>query len=92
MLTSVDARRRWFGTFFLILAVGMLLWGFTFLGPVLVKNPPLFVGYWLTDLALTIAAFSIAVYDMRVMRARIREERKSAFQRAFGDIIDGDPK
>ena len=33
MLNSADARRRWFGVFFLILAVGMLIWGQTVLEP-----------------------------------------------------------
>jgi hypothetical protein len=87
MLTSVDARRRWFGTFFLILAGGLLIWGLTFLGPVLIQDPLLFVVYWLADFALTILAFGIAVYDMSVMRRRIKEEQKAEFDRAFNDIL-----
>ena len=47
MLTSVDARRRWFGTFFLIVAGGMLLWGFTFLAAFLVKQLDLATVRWL---------------------------------------------
>jgi uncharacterized membrane protein len=88
MLTALDARRRWFGTFFLIVAGGLLLWGLTFLGPLLVRNPFLFVAYWLTCFGLTIVSFAIAVYDLRVMRRRMREEQKVAFDKAFQDIID----
>jgi hypothetical protein len=87
MLTSVDARRRWFGMFFLILAGGQLVWGLTFLSPVLLQNPPLFVAYWLTCFGLTILAFGIAVYDLAIMRRRLRQEQKSAFDRAFRDVL-----
>src|ERR1044071_9102646 len=88
MLTSVDARRRWFGTFFLILAGGLLVWGLTFLAPVLLRNPLLFVFYWFICFALTMLSFGIALYDVSVMRRRIREERRSAFNRAFSDIVE----
>jgi hypothetical protein len=92
MLTPVDARRRWFGTFFLIVAGGMLLWGFTFLGPALVKRPLVFVIYWITCLGFTLLSFLIAVYDMRVIRKRVREEKRSAFNKAFGDVADKEEK
>jgi hypothetical protein len=88
MLTSVDARRRWFGLFFLILAGGQLVWGLTFLGSILLRNPPLFVFYWLTCFSLTILSFSIAIYDLRIMRRRLREEQKSAFNKAFSDVVE----
>lgn len=86
MLTSVDARRRWFGAFFLIIAGGLLLWGFTFLGPTLVKSPLLFVSYWSACLLFTLLAFGIALYDMIVIRRRIRDEKRAAFNRAFSDV------
>jgi membrane protein implicated in regulation of membrane protease activity len=88
MLTSVDARRRWFGTFFLIVAGGMLVWGFTFLAAALIRRPVLFVIYWIVCLLFTLLSFAIAVYDMRVIRKRVREEKKSAFNKAFSDIVD----
>ena len=88
MLTAVDARRRWFGTFFLIVAGGLLIWGLTFLGPALMRSPLLFVAYWLTCFGLTLASFAIAVYDFRVMRRRLRDEQKTAFNKAFEDIIE----
>jgi hypothetical protein len=86
MLTSVDARRRWFGAFFLIIAGGMMLWGFTFLGPFLVRNPFWFVIYWLICFGFTILSFAIAIYDMMVIRRRMRDEKRSAFNKAFSDI------
>lgn len=86
MLTSVDARRRWFGAFFLIIAGGLLLWGFTFLGPTLVKNPLLFVVYWSACLIFTLLSFCIALYDMMVIRRRVREEKRAAFNRAFTEV------
>ena len=88
MLTSVDARRRWFGTFFLIVAGGMLVWGFTFLAPFLIRRPMLFVIYWIACLGFTTLSFAIAVYDMHVIRKRVRDEKKSAFNKAFSDIVD----
>ena len=39
MLTPLDARRRWFGAFFLILSAGMLVWGTTFLSAYLMRHP-----------------------------------------------------
>jgi hypothetical protein len=86
MLTSVDARRRWFGAFFLIIAGGLMLWGFTFLGSTLVKSPILFVCYWSACLIFTLLAFGFALYDMIVIRRRIRDEKRQAFNRAFSDV------
>jgi TRAP-type C4-dicarboxylate transport system permease small subunit len=88
MLTSVDARRRWFGAFFLILAGGMLAWGLTFLEPTLVAHPALFISFWLSCFGLTVVAFCIALYDLRIMRRRIRTEQKIAFERAFQDVLE----
>lgn len=63
-----------------------MLWGFTFLGPTLVKSPLLFVSYWSSCLLFTLLAFAIALYDMIVIRRRIRDEKRAAFNRAFSDI------
>lgn len=86
LIRPIDERRRWFGAFFLILAGGLLLWGLTFLSGYLVRRPFLFVAYWLCCFGLTGLSFAIAVYDMKVMRRRIREEQKSAFQKAFSEF------
>ena len=66
----------------------MLAWGLTFLAPRLLRSPIAFVGYWITCFGLTSIAFSIAIYDMRVMRRRLRDEEKSAFHNAFRDITE----
>ena len=86
MLTAVDARRRWFGSFFLILAVGFLLWGLTIFKGFLVERPTAFVVYWLSCFALTALSLGIAVYDLFVMRRRIRTEKRAAFERAFKEV------
>ena len=88
MLTAVDARRRWFGTFFLIIAGGLMVWGLTFLAAFLLHNPVVFVFYWVTCFGLTMLSFGIALYDMRVIRRRIRAEQKSTFERAFNDLVE----
>ncbi|HEX7858714.1 MAG TPA: phage holin family protein [Verrucomicrobiae bacterium] len=90
MLTSMDARRRWFGAFFLIIAGGMLLWGLTFLSATLVKNPLLFVLYWSGCMAFTVLAFAVALYDMIVIRRRLREQKRAEFNRAFSDIDESE--
>jgi hypothetical protein len=45
MLTSLDARRRWFGAFFLILSLSLLIWGTTLLSDYLQHRPMLFIAY-----------------------------------------------
>lgn len=90
MLTSVDARRRWFGAFFLIIAGGLLVWGFTFLSSTLVKNPVFFLLYWGTCFLFTLLALLIALYDMMVIRRRLREERRAEFNRTFSDIDESE--
>ena len=92
MLTSVDARRRWFGSFFLILAVGFLIWGLTLLKAFLIERPLLFITYWLACFLLTGVSFAIAVYDLMIMRRRIRGEQKAAFDRAFKEVSDSDQR
>jgi hypothetical protein len=92
MLNPADARRRWFGSFFLILAAGLLAWGLTFLNDFLVKRPPLFVVYCLACFVLTLLAFGIALYDIRVMRKRIQAEQKSAFSKAFSEAEEAERK
>ena len=87
MLNAADARRRWFGAFFLILAGGLLVWGMTFLAPVLVRRPLLFVLYWLFCFGLTGLSFAIAIYDFIIVRRRMRQEQKQAFEKSFSDVV-----
>ncbi|PYM10190.1 MAG: hypothetical protein DME18_16775, partial [Verrucomicrobia bacterium] len=57
-----DARRRWFGVFFLIIAVGMLVWGQTFLKPYLEGLG--FIVYWLACMGFTGLAMLSALLDI----------------------------
>lgn len=86
MLNKVDARRRWFGALFLILAGGMLAWGLTFLQAYLFKRPILFVVYWLTCFGFTGLAFIVAALDMYVVRRRIREEKRKLMNSSFDEV------
>jgi len=63
-----------------------MIWGFTFLAPTLFEIPLLFVCYWSACLLFTLLAFAIALYDMIVIRRRVREEKRAAFNRAFSDV------
>jgi hypothetical protein len=86
MLNKVDARRRWFGAFFLIVAGGMLAWGLTVLKPFLMRRPWLFVFYWLTCFVFTGLSFIVAALDMYIVRRRIRDERKKLMNNSFEDL------
>jgi hypothetical protein len=85
MLSPADQRRRWFGTFFLILAGGLLVWGLTFLGPTLVRNPLVFLIYWFSCFLFTGLALIIAAYDMMIIRRRTREEQRQMFKKTFDE-------
>jgi hypothetical protein len=92
MITASDARRRWFGAFFLLIALGMLSWGLIFLGPFLFKRPILFVIYWAGCACFTGISMIIALLDMRVMRRRSREEQIALAKRAFSEMTEDDEK
>jgi hypothetical protein len=86
MLTPTDARRRWFGAFFLLLALGSLVWGVTLLNGYLMGHPILFVLYWAGCALCTGLAFINALLDMVIMRRRTRDEQTALAQRSFGDL------
>lgn len=86
MLSPADQRRRWFGSFFLIVAGGMLLWGVTFLNGPLARDPVVFLVYWLLCFVFAALALVVAAYDMRVIRRRTRDEQKRMFEKAFSDV------
>ncbi len=81
MSNRVDAWRRWFGTFFLILAGELLIWGQTLLKPHL--NGASFVFYWLACFGLTGLAVLTALIDLWIMRRRTQEQHRVLFQRTF---------
>jgi hypothetical protein len=92
MLTPVDARRRWFGAFFLILSVALLIWGTTWLADYLLKHPFLFLAYWGACAFLTGLALINAMLDMIIMRKRTRDEQISLAEKSFADVLEAEKK
>ncbi len=88
MLNAADARRRWFGAFFLIIAVGMLIWGQTVLEPHL-KGVG-FLLYWFGCFLVTIFAIVIALLDVRAMRRYSREEQRDLIERTLKQADDSE--
>lgn len=81
MSNPADARRRWFGTFFLIMAGGLLIWGQTILKPHL-GNGLGFLLYWLVCFSFTGLAILTALLDLRIIRCRTRDAQRDLFKRA----------
>ena len=81
MLTRADARRRWFGAFFLVLAGALLIWGRTYFKAHLTGLG--FMLYWLACFALTGLAMLIALWDIRAMRRKFRREQQHLIERAL---------
>ena len=82
-VNPADARRRWFGMFFLIVSTGMLIWGQTFLKPYLEGIG--FVIYWLTCMAFTGLAMLTALLDIWAVRRRTRDRQRELLQHIFDD-------
>ena len=78
-----DARRRWFGVFFLIIAVGMLVWGQTFLKPYLEGLG--FIVYWLACMGFTGLAMLSALLDIWAVRRRTRDQQRDLLRRIFDE-------
>ena len=87
MLRPVDARRRWFGTLFLIIAIGMLIWGQSVFRSRLEGMG--FILYWLACIFFTGLAFLTAIRDFRAVRQHSREEHRNLFRHSF-DGLDAD--
>ncbi len=83
-VTPADARRRWFGVFFLIMAGGQLTWGLTVLKPHL--KGLWFIGYWLACFVFTGLALLTAMLDLWVVRRRARRQQRELFERTMGDL------
>lgn len=84
MSAAIDARRRWFGLFFLIVAGGMLIWGQTVLRAHLSGWG--FVVYWLACFVFTMLAILTALLDIWIVRRRSRQARRELFERTFGEL------
>src|SRR5205814_5166443 len=76
-----DARRRWFGVFFLIIAAGMLIWGQTLLKPYLEGVG--FVIYWLVCIVFTALSMWTALLDIWAVRRRTRDQHRDLLQQVF---------
>jgi hypothetical protein len=79
----IDSRRRWFGLLFLLLALGMVVWGQTWLQPHLRGLG--FVVYWLVCLGWTLSALIIALADARATRRQLRQKQADLLREALGD-------
>lgn len=89
MFTSEDARRRWFGILFLILAGGMLIWGETVFRSRL--RGVAFIAYWLVCFVFVMLAMVTALLDLRAMRRRTRDQQRDLFQQTLEDIKSRKP-
>ena len=85
-ITPADARRRWFGALFLILSIGLLIWGTTLLSDYLLKRPILFIIFWATCALFTGLAMINALLDMMIMRRRTRAEQIALAEQSFRDV------
>jgi hypothetical protein len=92
MLTALDRRRRWFGAFFLILSVGMLIWGSTLLNGYLMRHPAQFVVFWGTCASFTGLALINALLDMVIMRKRTRDEQVALAEKSFAEVLEAEKK
>lgn len=83
MLKPVDARRRWWGTFFLTVAAGLLIWGQTILQPKL--SGAGFLIYWAFCFLFTGLAIFTALLDVRAMRRQIHKDHRKLIERTIAD-------
>src|SRR6266850_3546034 len=81
MLSRADARRCWFGTFFLLVAGGLLIWGQTILDPYLGRGM-VFVLYWLVCFLFTALAILTALLDLLIVRHRSKREHTQLLEKA----------
>ena len=84
--TAADKRRRWFGLFYLITALGMFIWGQTILEPHL--RGFLYIIYWLLVFSLTILAMLTAALDIWIVRLRQRRSENDAARETFKPPVD----
>src|SRR5438128_6512604 len=82
MSNPLDARRRWFGLFFLFVALGLLIWGQTILKSHL--NGLGFILYWFLCFIFTLLALLTALLDFWMVRRRTREAQKDLLKKALG--------
>ena len=90
MTNPAEARRRWFGMFFLLIALGLLVWGQTVLQPHLRGMG--FILYWVACFVFTGLAMLTALLDMRAVRRRIRDQQRDLVQRTIRRMEEEEKK
>jgi hypothetical protein len=83
MLKLVDARRRWWGMFFLTVATALLIWGQTLLKPHLEGTGVVFLIYWLICFAFTGLTIFTALLDVLTIRRRLRKQQSELIERTI---------
>ncbi len=76
---DATARRRWFGALALLAALLMLLGGETLLKAYLHRPGLLPLIYWLVCLGFTGLAVLAALFDVRALQHRTRQEQRDLF-------------
>src|SRR6185295_6149194 len=84
MLTAADARRRSFGLFCLLLSAVVAFWGQTVLKPHL--EGLAYILYWLACIICVALAMISALFDIWVLRRRIRRYREDLARRTLREI------
>lgn len=82
MAGIINSRRRWFGLLFLLLSVGLLVWGQTWLRDVLKVWG--YIVYWTVCLLVTLTALVLALLDARSTRRAIRARQLEILKETFG--------
>lgn len=86
MSNAADARRRWWGVFFLALAAALLIWGETLLKEYLIQSRIVFILYWFACFASIILAIFTALLDIWATRRRFRSEQKDLIKQTLLDL------
>jgi hypothetical protein len=84
MALDATARRRWFGAFALLAALGMLILGQTVLNEKL--QGLAFLAYWLVCFGLTGLAILVALLDARATQRRTRQQQRDILDAALKEI------
>jgi hypothetical protein len=84
-----DNKRRWWGLFCLIMAIGLLAWGQTLLKPHLVGL--VYLVYWLSCFAFVAFAILIALFDLWVVNLRRQSGRPEIVEKIIKEHKPNEP-
>src|SRR5947207_352698 len=88
MVEGSNTRRRVLGGLLLTAAAGMLIAGQTVWRSQLKEQPRVFVCYWAICFLLTGLTLVMALWDLRAVRQRSRQERAELVKKTWSDIVD----